>query len=190
MSDELGLDENRKWLRLYTILADTDTMHELKYAIEENDAYLDKHGLTLHYLFKPMKAEFAYYKETDMESNGKAMTKDQVKKNAEEGFNEHNPKFVNATKGIKKEGVYYLSYIYEKMNSTKLEDEENLAKNNTDYEHQDKNLKYISYTTVTIPLERRRLRIHDGTLSKESLNAGARAIKTHQEEIFNKPRSY
>lgn len=43
-----------KWLRLYTIMCDSDTMHELKYAIEENLEYLDKNGLTLHYLFKPM----------------------------------------------------------------------------------------------------------------------------------------
>lgn len=31
-----------KWLRLYSILCDTDAMHELKYAIEENLVYLDK----------------------------------------------------------------------------------------------------------------------------------------------------
>ena len=117
MEEALGFDR-KPWLRLYTILADSDTMHELKYALEENDEYIEKNGLTLHYLLKPMTSEFAYYKETDLETNGKAMHGDEIKKNVDgtEGYNESNPIYVNATKSVKKEGVYYLSYIYEKMN--------------------------------------------------------------------------
>jgi len=43
-----------KWLRLYSILCDSDAMHELKYALEENQNQLDKDGNTLSYLFRPM----------------------------------------------------------------------------------------------------------------------------------------
>lgn len=124
MRDDLDLNE--EWLRLYSILADADTMHELKYALEENDEYITKNGLTLHYLFKPMRSSFAYYKENDLEKHGKAMTGDEIKKDSkgnEVGFNSKSPIFLNATKGIKKEGVYYLSYVYEKMTSKKLDKE-------------------------------------------------------------------
>lgn len=57
---------DEKWVRLYTILADSDTMHELEYALQENDEYLVSNGYTLHYLFKPMIQDFAKYKEIDM----------------------------------------------------------------------------------------------------------------------------
>jgi hypothetical protein len=64
-----SLQFEEKWLRLYAILADSDTMHEMKYALEENDQYLEKKGLSLHYLFKPMRGDFQYYKEVDLKND-------------------------------------------------------------------------------------------------------------------------
>lgn len=120
MKTTLGI-EDEKWLRLYAIMADSDTMHEIKYALEQNDAYLEKHGLTLHYLFKPMKKDFEYYREVDLQNNTKNPIKAQPDLYSKDGqsFNASNPIFLNATHNIKKEGVYYLSYIYEQMNTTK-----------------------------------------------------------------------
>jgi len=67
MESSLLYDE--KWLRLYAIMADSDTMVELKYALEENEQYLNKTGLSLHYLFKPMLGDFQYYKEVDLKNS-------------------------------------------------------------------------------------------------------------------------
>ena len=93
-------------------------MHELKYALDENDQYLEKNGLTLHYLFKPMRGDFQYYKEVDLKNSTDKTIREhgaEIKANpkGEEQFNEKDPMFLNATKNVKKEGVYYLSYIYE-----------------------------------------------------------------------------
>lgn len=57
---------------------------------------------------------------------------------------------MNATKNVKKEGVYYLSYIYEKMNDTKLDLEEEMdeKKKNVDFEHADEKLHYINSVSL------------------------------------------
>jgi len=64
------------------------------------------------------------------------------------------------------------------MNSTKLELEEEMdeKKKNVDMDHKDANLTYTNAISLNT-IFGRELRIHDGSMSKESHKAGMEGIK-------------
>ena len=53
-------------------MGNAESLKKLEYATSNNNDYLDSHNLTYNYLFKPLRSEFAYYKEMDMTSDNTA----------------------------------------------------------------------------------------------------------------------
>jgi len=76
------------------------------------------------------------------------------------------------------------------MNSTKLELEEEMdeKKKNVDMDHKDANLTYTNAISLNT-IFGRELRIHDGSMSKESHKAGMEGIKQKSKHL-NRVRSY
>jgi len=92
-------------------------------------------------------------------------------------FTENSQLTYNNTAAVKREGVYYLSYIYEEMTSDKLATEKENEDKNKDYESLDKNLKYEHMTTLSLKGGRRALKIHDGTTTNKAFNVGYEELK-------------
>lgn len=59
-------------MRLYVLMTTSEQLDSMSQAVSENEDYMDKNNLTFSYLFKPLKKDWAYYKEIDLSSDNNA----------------------------------------------------------------------------------------------------------------------
>ena len=105
---------------MYVIMSTDKELKNLEYAVQHNDEFLDKHNLTYSYLFKPMVKDFEVYQEIDIVSDNNANNRingPEVSGNndGKSTFGEKDQMTYNHTEKIMKEGVYYVSFLYEIM---------------------------------------------------------------------------
>lgn len=61
-----------EYFRVYIIMTTSEQLQKMTNAVADNDEYLEQNNLTYAYLFKPLKQDWAYYKEIDMSSDNNA----------------------------------------------------------------------------------------------------------------------